>query len=764
MAQNGAKRILGRRYGLEGELRRLPGENENYLVTATDGRRFVLKIGLPDANPADVDLERVLAVRIASADIGLAAPELLPADDGSFGVLYASGDGTQRPARLMRFVTGTPWSEAGAPSTARLRDLGGAVARMIGALESVSHPATDRTHAWDLARACTQRPAVDRIDDADRRRVLDAAFQLYSACALPRLSELRRSVIHGDVNDENVLVEGDRVTGILDFGDSLINPTVCELAIALAYAMLALPQPLAAAAQIVRGHHAVRPLDEVELDVLFPLVCGRLALSVSIAAQRPGDRSENPNWFVTEEPAWRLLTELAGQSPRAARELLCGEIPRDPPRAPPATGELLEHRARRIGPSLSVAYRAPLQIVRGAGQYLYDEEGRPYLDLINNVCHVGHCHPRVVEAGAKQMARLNTNTRYLHRRLVDYAERLCATLPDPLRVCWFVCSGSEANELAVRLARAHTGRHDMLVLDGAYHGHTNALIELSPYKFLGPGGAGTPAPHVHVVPVPDGYRGPHRGQGRDAGQAYGDEVGRAIETSSRPPAAFIAESLMGCGGQIVPPDGYFERAFEHVRRAGGVCIADEVHVGFGRVGHAFWGFELQDVVPDIVVLGKPIGNGHPMAAVITTQEIAASFDNGMEFFSTFGGNPVSCAIGMAVLDVIEEQGLQRHAARLGERLSVALRELQSRHAIVGDVRGSGLFLGVELVRDRETLEPAGREATEAVERLRADGMLVATDGPLNNVIKIKPPLVLTEGDAEMFVRGLDAALGDVARR
>jgi 4-aminobutyrate aminotransferase-like enzyme len=433
---------------------------------------------------------------------------------------------------------------------------------------------------------------------------------------------------------------------------------------------------------------------------------------------------------------------------------------------------LADARRRLIGPSVRLSYRKPLEIVRGRGAYLFDATGRGYLDLVNNVCHVGHAHPRVVEAAARQMAELNTNTRYLHRGIVEYAARLVARLPPPLEVCYFVCSGSEANDLALRLARAATGRRGVIVVDRAYHGNLTSLIDLSPYKLAGPGGYAVPA-HVAVVPCPDAYRGPYRGPYRspnrggasDLGSRYAVHVSTAaalLEQRGAPAAAFLCESLLGCGGQIEPPPGYLSEAYGRARRAGAVVVADEVQVGFGRVGDAFWGFELQRAVPDVVTLGKPIGNGHPMAAVVTTPRIAAAFDNGMEYFNTFGGNPVSAAVGLAVLDVIEAEGLQENAAVVGAALIEGLEGLARRHPLVGDVRGRGLFLGVELVEDRRTLEPAARAAEAVVESMKRRGFLLSTDGPAHNVLKIKPPLVIARADAERFLEALDRTLAEVA--
>ena len=426
--------------------------------------------------------------------------------------------------------------------------------------------------------------------------------------------------------------------------------------------------------------------------------------------------------------------------------------------------EILQLREKHLGKSLSTSYKHPLQIVRGSGQYLYDTEGRQFLDCVNNVCHVGHCHPHVVKAAQLQMETLNTNTRYLHEHLVTYLRRLTNTLPDPLRVCFLACTGSEANELALRLARTYTGQRDLIVLDAAYHGNTNALVEISPYKYEGKGGFER-RPHVHKVPLPDGYRGPYKYDDADAGIKYAQHVQQTIEQlekDGRKPAAFIAESLASCGGQVELSKGYLEAAYAHVRAAGGVCIADEVQVGFGRVGSHFWGFETQNVIPDIVTMGKPIGNGHPMSAVVTTQEIADAFANGMEYFNTFGGNPVSCATGLAVLDVIANEGLQQRAWSVGSYLKKGLQALKEKHPIIGDVRGRGLFLGMEFVRDHETLEPADTEAERIVELMKERGILLSTDGPLYNVIKIKPPLQFDKKNAAFVLSSLDEVLTNLS--
>ena len=483
---------------------------------------------------------------------------------------------------------------------------------------------------------------------------------------------------------------------------------------------------------------------------------------------RLGDATVNGGW--TPHLHFQVMLDLLGLGVdfpgvcRASERAVWRGLSPDPnlilgipveklPPAEPTKAETLEVRRRRLGRNLSIGYREPVKVIRGWKQYLFDETGRQYIDAYNNVPHVGHCHPRVIEAGARQMAILNTNTRYLHDLINRYAERLCATLPDPLSVCYFVNSASEANELALRMARAHTKRRDLIVLEAAYHGHTNTLIDISPYKHDGPGGSGAPD-WVHTAPLPDLYRGAWRRGDPQAAEKYAGHVKETIDRLQREGrglCGYIAETCPSVGGQIFFPPGYLAAVYGAVREAGGLCIADEVQTGYGRIGTHFWAFQAHGVVPDMVVMGKPIGNGHPIGAVVTTPEIAASFDNGMEFFSTFGGNPVSCAIGLAVLDVVHEERLQEHAFQVGEHLLAGLRPMVDRFNLVGDVRGSGLFLGVELVRDRETLEPAAEEASYVANRLREEGILLGTDGPFHNVVKIRPPMPFSMSDADFLL-------------
>ncbi len=428
--------------------------------------------------------------------------------------------------------------------------------------------------------------------------------------------------------------------------------------------------------------------------------------------------------------------------------------------------ELLKVRTRLLGRVLSTSYSRPLKIVRGRGAWLFDDRGRSYLDCVNNICHVGHSHPTVVSAIYEQARRLNTNTRYLHDNIVDLAQKVGESLPAPLSVCFFVCSGSEANELAIRLARTHTQRHHGIVLDHAYHGNTSTLVGLSPYKCEGRGGKGL-EPTIRKAPLPYPYRDRAMGLRRDfLGVDYAREVeGIVAELAAEgtPPAFFIAESISGCGGQVVFPADYLSSAFGAVKAAGGLCIADEVQVGFGRVGSHYWAFQAQDSIPDIVTMGKPMGNGHPIACVATTPEIAASFANGMEYFNSFGGNPVSCAAGLAVMDVIRTEGLQHNAAEVGNYLSRGLETLKARHPLIGEVRGLGLFIGIELADGGDAAKPAGQAAADIVNAMKERGVLLSTDGPAANVIKIKPPMVFARADADRLLTELDEVMVNNSR-
>ncbi len=421
--------------------------------------------------------------------------------------------------------------------------------------------------------------------------------------------------------------------------------------------------------------------------------------------------------------------------------------------------ELIEIRKNNINPCMSIAYENTLKIVKGRGAWLYDDQGNKYLDMVNNVSHLGHCHPKITQVACDQMQQLNTNSRYLHDNLAEYSLQLLKTFPKELSVVFMCCTGSEANELALRLARAQSGGDQIITVDGAYHGNTQTLIDISPYKHNAKGGQGAPD-YVQTIAMPDVYRGAIQ-QSENAGENYAKHIDAAIQAitdKNKQLSAFICESLLGCGGQMPLPADYLKNIYAKVRQAGGVCIADEVQVGFGRCGTHMWAFEQQDVIPDIVTLGKPIGNGHPMSAVITTQEIAESFNTGMEYFNTFSANPVSCAIGLAVLEVIKDEGLQANALKIGKHIFSGLKDVQQHCSLIGDVRGTGLYIGAEFVKDCDSKIPAPTELNKVVQLLRDKNILVSTEGPDHNVLKIKPPMVINQEQADLFLDSLQSSL------
>jgi len=426
--------------------------------------------------------------------------------------------------------------------------------------------------------------------------------------------------------------------------------------------------------------------------------------------------------------------------------------------------EIVAIRKRKLLPNLSISFRKPLKMVRGEGQWLIADDGRAYLDCFNNVAHLGHANPEIVEVLAREASRLNTNTRYLHDNLVSYAEALGATLPGDLKIATFVCTGSEANDLALRMVRAKTQANDMVVVDWAYHGHGAELIDISPYKYKRAGGQGRKA-HVWEAALPDSYRAPEDWPVEEHGRRFAESIARQVEAirkAGKRPAAFIAESVPSCAGQIFFPPHYLKEAYRIMRDAGGLCIADEVQVGMGRIGSHMWAFETQGVVPDIVTMGKPIGNGHPLAALVTTPDVAKAFDNGMEYFNTFGGNPVSCAVGLKVLEIIARDRLRDNAKAVGDYLLARLRDMQGRHECIGDVRGMGLFLGLDLVKDRSSKVHATELANRVVNLAREEGVLIGTDGPYDNVVKMRPAMIFTRRDADLLCDVLDQALARAA--
>ena len=992
-----AQQIAQIYFGKEGDVKKLPGDVDfNFYIKVESGEEFTLKISRPNTDKSEIDFQSAIMFHLVKKNLPIELPYPIAATNGKYCVEIQDDFGQIRLVRLQHYVAGRILGDANPRTDSLLNNWGKTCGYFSQGLQDFDHPAAHRSYKWNPSETLLSRENRKYIQDADNLEVADFFWNLFEKETLVKLPKLRRSINHNDLHEENILVnsnlEKPKITGAIDFGDALFTETINELAIACAYAGMDCPDPIAAAAEVVRGYHEIFPLEEKEIEVLFSLITARLLITVSSAAHSKHHEPENTYLQSSDQQAWAVLKKYRKISPAFAHyafrnacaweacsqqhtfkkwlktnkenlaevvhikqekvidfDLSVGSldlgnntnfdnsakfertvnrwledanatvgiggygevrpvyttdayqeignngvrwrtvhlgtdiwtnagtdvyaltdgvvhsfqdnaIERDygptiilehkisdtftfytlyghlsraslddlekgmpinkgqkiaeigpapengnwPPhlhfqvlldllgnegnypgvafpeeadiwlsicpdifqkkghslseKIKKESADILTSRRQHLGKNLSIPYQKPLHIVRGFKQYLYDTTGRRYLDTCNNVAHVGHQHPRVVKAAQRQISLLNTNTRYLHESIVQFAEDLLATFPPELSVVYFVNSGSEANELALRMARNWSGQKDMLAMEIGYHGNTGGTIDVSSYKFDGKGGNGAP-PQTHILPMPDVYRGKYRGKNAaDSYTHYVDKIVNKIRAEGRDLAGFIGESILSCGGQIVLPKGYLKNVYAKVRATGGLCIADEVQVGFGRVGSHFWGFELQDVVPDIVTLGKPIGNGHPLAAVVTTAAVAEAFTNGMEYFNTFGGNPVSCAIGREVLQIIRDEKLQTNALETGEYLISGLRDLQKKHEIIGDVRGHGFFSGFELVTNRETLEPAAAQATYFANRMRESGFLISTDGPLHNVIKIKPPMCFSRENADFLLEWTDKVL------
>jgi len=763
-----AETIAQQAFNIQASAHSLVSErDQNFRLRAKDGSEWVLKIANPAENPVLLDMQTQALLHIAQADPSLAVPRVRATSEGALFHEVDGADGRCSIVRVLSFLPGQLLADA-TLNPALGRDVGAMAARLARALSGFFHPAARHELLWDLTQSPALRERTHHIEDQGRRRLVEKVLDHFDAEVLPRLRAQRAQVIHNDISRLNTLVDGHRVTGVIDFGDLIHAPLICDLAVPISELIVEHPDPIATAAEITAGYHAVTALEDDELRLIFDLVSTRCAMYVAVANWRVCDHPENTAYImrgVQENGAlleqlqeWGTERMYAGLR-RACAPPVSFAVP-DFTRSPSdeaSLQSLIARRRQRLGPNLELSYKKPVHVVRGDGVWLIDDTGRSLLDAYNNVPSVGHCHPTVVQALARQAATLNTNTRYIYKSVIEYADRLTATMPGDLSVCMFVCSGSEANDLAWRLAKAHTGNSGGIVMEHAYHGTTDAVYDLSPEDR-------PVANHIAAVPAPDGYRGKFRRSDPhyiDRYAACFDAAVATLDERGFAPAAFYLDLVLCSNGIMIPPPGYLSAAFAKVRAAGGLCVADEVQSGFGRTGDHFWGFSAHDVVPDIVTLGKPIGNGFSMAAVVTTPKIVASLMKETDFFSTTGGNPVACTVGLAVLEVLEQEGLQENAARVGMMLRSQIEKLAEQHALIGEVRGAGLFIGVELVRDHLTLEPATKETAAVVNQMRELGVLVGIEGPCGSVIKIRPPLVFDENHALQLTDALDRALRDI---
>lgn len=1000
------QQILLSQFNLTGELVRLNGEYDiNIGIYDKDSIVAVAKVTAPDCPLSHVEMQIDALAHIAKTAPDVPVPRVIKTSDGRSYHMAVDRKGVKRLIWVMTSLQGKPLADIRPHDGILLDEIGYMCGSVTTALANFTHPELSREMKWDLTRADWVYPHISIINEPDDRQIVGAIIDDYRTHISDALAKRPKTTIHNDPNDYNLLVmpgmdhdtmtPKPSLTGIVDFGDMISAPAVCDLAILAAYIILDDPRPLEKLCAVVAGYHRACPLTPDDIALVYPLLLTRYAVSMVNAGIMAKERPDDPYVMVSQAPIRAFLHQFkhVGNDEVTARlRLACGlditssskrtldwinknrsvfapafgfdlvdmplcscavgdtALPQNPtnltageaanlisvdddnthkamvghylePRlvytedafltaAHPVDGRRTMHlgidvfaaagqdvfapcdgvvvsavdraqrlnyggvvvlahktddgdefytlyghldpltitgltpgktiakgtkfaelgsvevnggwqphlhfqlgislmlhgddwpgvadpndvalysalypnpaallgldearmeykiastehaqteRAGRFGANLKLSYKAPVMLLRGWRNYLYDQYGRTYLDAYNNVPHVGHAHPRLQALASRQLQMINTNTRYLHPAQIKFADALRARLPAHLDHFYFLTSGSEANELALRLARAHTGQKHMIVQDHAYHGHTTGTIDISPYKFNGPGGEGAPD-WVEVVEVANPYRGRFGYDDRKAGAKYAagiDDAIAAINEKGAGLAGFIAESFPSVGGQIIPPQGYLKEVYARIRKVGGVCIADEVQTGLGRLGSVYWGFEQQDASPDMVILGKPIGNGHPIGVVATTKAIADSFVTGMEFFSTFGGTTLACLIGAEVLDIIDEENLQANAETIGNHLLDGYRELQNKYPIVGDVRGMGLFTGIELVTDRNSKTPATHLAGYVSNRLRAHRILIGTDGPSDNVLKIRPPLTINQADADLLLSRLDSSL------
>lgn len=757
-----AEAVARSAFGLDAVASPLGSErDQNFKIVAGDGSSFLLKVSNRADDVAALEMQTEAALHIVRRDPTLPVMKPLPAVGGGY-LAEVDAAGHKHTVRLLTFLPGemVPATEL---DGAALHDFGAVVARVGQALRGFFHPAAGYKILWDLKNTPDLRRLLASTPDRDRRTLVTAVLDRFDDNVAAGLPGLRAQVVHNDLTLDNVLLdEAHRVSGIVDLGDTTHTALVCDLAIALVSLMWGRRDPLEAADAAIAGYSSVTPLEEAEAEVLSDLVSARLAALVLIANWRVGHYPDNADYITGNvELAWQLLEQFDEFTwPAVARHMEAACHNPSPP-LPSTRGspeQLLERRGRVLGPALSpLSYDRPLSIVRAAGVHMFDRKGRTYLDAYNNVPVVGHCHPRVVAAIAQQSAVLNTNTRYLHEAVVELGERLLATMPDELDTIMFVNSGSEANEIAWRLATAYTGGRGGIVTAHAYHGVTAATAALSPEQWP----RDERPPHVATIPAPDGYRGRHRAEQPGWPERYAAEVEHALADLQRQdvrPAALFTDAMFTSDGIFVPPPEYLREVVRRVHAAGALYVADEVQCGHGRSGLHLWSFRTSDVTPDLVTLGKPMGNGHPVAAVVTRSEIAERFAGSATMFSTFGGNPVACRAALAVLDIIEEDGLIERARATGARLRAGLEALGERHDSVGDIRGAGLLIGVELVSDQATRRPAPRLAHAVMNDMKERGVLVGLTGPDDNVLKIRPPLVLGDQDAATIAETLDAAL------
>jgi 4-aminobutyrate aminotransferase-like enzyme len=750
-----ARQILRDGFGVESSLTPLAGErDQNFRVDTAGGQRFLFKISNPADDRPVLEMQTAALRHIEQVDPGLPVMRALPSTAGEPWVEVPGLDGRTYPVRLFTFLPGRV-TAATALTTQAIWSFGQVTARLGRALRGFFHPAADYEILWDITHALKLRPLLIHLADGTLKAQVERVLDRFETRVAPVLPGLRAQVIHADMSLHNVLFDDKlRVSGIVDFGDMTHAALVCDLAVAIADVLHGRADAIEAADAMIAGYVSVTPLDDEEAALLADLVSARLATEVTVTAWRRGLYPANTAYGASGEPGARAFLDAieATGTDTAARRFR--EASRGLPYRQSATRGLLERRRRAL-PRSPLFYEHPVHLVRGEGVWLFDPDDRRYLDCYNNVPVVGHSHPRVVRAVAEQQRLVATHSRYLHEAIIELAERLKATLPPALDAVLIVNSGSEANDLAWRIARAATGRAGALVTAHAYHGLTEATHALSPEAWA----KGERPAHVVTVPAPDGYRGAYRREDDGWAERYAAHIDDAAQAlGDHGLAAMYVDPAFTADGILSPATAYLREAARRVQALGGLLVADEVQAGHGRSGTHLWSFHASGIEPDMVVMGKPMGNGFPVAALVARSQALRAVPEETELFSTFGGNPVAAAAALAVLAVIEDEGLVTNAAEVGSYLRQGLVKLADCHALVGDVRGEGLLLGVELVDEQATRAPAAGRARKVTEAMRQRGILLGATGPAGNVLKIRPPLVFQREHADLLLQTLDDVL------
>ena len=755
-----AEEIAARNFGFSGRASGLASErDQNFLIENGAGDRAVLKISSAAERTTVIEMEVAAALHAKRVDPDLPVALPWPVEgpsqhEPSSAVDYLAdvdGDaGAQHGVRMYEFMTGESGVDSFTLDHDALWDFGRIAARLGRALRGFFHPAAGRMLLWDVQYAPRLRPLAQQIPDPARRKLVNRVLDGFEERVVPRWPLLRSQVIHGDISlDNTTLDDRQRVTGILDFGDMSHSALACDISAAWASAVWERrgDDLYRAAAALLDGYQAVTPLEEIELSLLADLFAARAAAAASITAVRAARHPENEYIADFDTEAWPLLELYDELGPEeAARRFGAHSFSRTVP-----IDGLLGRRRRSLGSALTApSYERPLHLVKGDGVWMSDAEGRRYLDCYNNVPVVGHSHPRVLEATSRQARALNTNMRYLHEAVIELGERLVASMPEGsgLDTVMMVNSGSEANDLAWRLARSYTGNAGGLASEYAYHGITTAIADLSPEA------SSAPKPgHVECFPPP------RRGDPESI-TAFAAAVER-LSGRGMAPAAVLVDGAFTSDGIHPAERAYLGGIVRLTHEAGGVYVADEVQAGHGRGGENLWSFAAAGITPDIVTMGKPMGNGYPVAALVTRSEIVDRFAGEGEFFSTFGGNPPGAVAALTVLDVIADQQLIERAGRVGSELRAGIERLAESTPVIGDVRGRGLIVGVDLVlNEGSPPRPDPALADRVKNGLRERGVLVGTTGPDDNVLKIRPPLVFGSQHVEILHSALAEVLPD----